>query len=53
MSLLPMGNLPEDLRNGELGEERLRTLAETKLNGRQIKNVMKPAQLLAALKVPC
>ena len=35
---------------GEFGEERLRTLAETKLNGRQIKNVTKPAQLLAARK---
>ena len=35
---------------GEFSEERLWKLAETKLNGRQIKNVIKPAQLLAVRK---
>ena len=38
------------LAEGEFTEERLRLLAQTKLNGRQIKNVIKPAQLLAASK---
>lgn len=42
-----MGKINGDLPNGGLSSEELRELAEKKINGRQIKNVVKTAGALA------